>query len=139
MLMSLPTPEDFNIFNSLDEETASRHFLNKTLTEAQSLFCDNSLAYCQDLMWMGPRAFVYYVEALFNYIKSDDALGDSDVVNCFVSVVEYRLNDETFPWAIDRVRMIVDYVIVHYEKFRIDHDIYGDLLNKYETLRRELE
>jgi hypothetical protein len=62
--MSLPTSDDFNIFNSLDEETASKHFLNKTLIEAQALFREDGLTYCQDFMWMGPKAFNFYIEAL---------------------------------------------------------------------------
>ena len=136
--MSLPTPDDFNVFNSLDEATASRHFLNKSLAEAEALFRDNSLTYCQDFMWMGARAFNFYLEALFNYLKSDDAIGDNDIVNCLLSVVEYRCNDAEFTSAIDRVRVMIDYVIANYGKFQVDHAIYGDLLKKYETLRDEL-
>jgi hypothetical protein len=136
--MSLPTRDDFNIFNSLDEETACKHFLNKTLIEAQALFREDGLTYCQDFMWMGPRAFNFYIEALFNYLKSDDSIGDSDIINCLLSVVEYRRNDEKFPSAVGRVRMIIDYVIANYDKFQVDRAIYGDLLEKYKILRDEL-
>jgi hypothetical protein len=136
--MSLPTADDFNNFNSLDEKTASKHFLNKTLTEAQALFRENSLTYCQDFMWMAPRAFNFYLEALFNYLKSDDSTGDNDIVNCLPSVVEYRWDDEEFSSAADRVRMMIDYVIANYGKFQVDHTIYGDLLEKHKTLRDEL-
>jgi hypothetical protein len=138
MMMSLPTPDDFNIFSSLDEETASKHFLNKTLTDAQALFCDNSLTYCQDFMWMGPKAFHFYLEAFFNYLKSDDSTDDNDVVNCLLSVVEYRRKDEEFPSSVDRVLMMIDYVIANYGKFQVDHAIYGDLLKKYKRLRNAL-
>jgi hypothetical protein len=136
--MSLPTADDFNIFHSLDEETASKHFLNKTLIEAQALFREDGLTYCQDFMWMGPRAFNFYLEAMFNYLKSDDSIGDSDIINCLLSVVDYRRNDEEFSSAVDRVRTIIDYVIANYGKFQVDHTIYGNLLEKYKTLRDEL-
>jgi hypothetical protein len=136
--MSLPTPDDFNVFNSLDEETASKHFLNKTLIEAQALFLEDGLTYCQDFMWMGPKAFKFYLEALFNYLKSDDSIGDSDIVNCLLSVVEYRRNDEGFSSAVDRVRTIIGYVIANYGKFQVDPAIYGDLLKKYKALHCEL-
>jgi hypothetical protein len=136
--MSLPTPDDFNIFHSLDEETASKHFLNKTLIEGEALFRENGLTYCLDLMWMGPRAFNFYLEAMFNYLKSDDSIGDSDIINGLLSVVDYRRNSEEFSSVVDRVRTIIDYVIANYGKFEVDHTIYGSLLEKYKTLRYEL-
>lgn len=132
--MNLPTADDFDVFHSLDEKTASEHFLNKTLAEAQALFCEDSLTYCQDFMWMGPRAFHFYLEALFNYLKSDDSIGNNDIVNCLLSVVEYRRNDEEFPAAVDRIRPVLEYVIANYGKFQVDHAIYGDLLKKHEAL-----
>ena len=55
----IPTANDINVHGSLDEEVACDHFLGKTLDEAEALFRANSLYYQEDLMWMGPRAFVF--------------------------------------------------------------------------------
>src|SRR4051812_30722533 len=89
--MGLPTKDDFNTYGSMDEVTACNHFHNKTLTEAEALFRENSLTYCQDFMWMGAKAFNFYVDALIKYVKSNESTGDNDIVNCLPSVIEYRL------------------------------------------------
>ena len=37
----IPTPSDFNIYDSLDERQALEHFLGKKLSEAEALFREN--------------------------------------------------------------------------------------------------
>ena len=63
---------------SLDEGSACKHFLGKTLTEAEALFREASLYYQEDLMWMGPRAFQFYLPAALNDLKSEAARGPND-------------------------------------------------------------
>ena len=53
----LPTAEEINVFDSLDERCAVKNFLGKDLDQAQALFREISLYYQEDLMWMGPKAF----------------------------------------------------------------------------------
>jgi hypothetical protein len=137
--MRLPAREDFNTYGSLDEVTACRHFCNKTLTEAEALFRENSLTYCQDFMWMGAKAFNFYLDALIKYVQSDESAGDNDIVNCIPSVIEYRLMDAGFAEAIPRIRALMEYVIGSYGKFDIDSAIYGDLLPKYMALQQVLD
>lgn len=48
MPMSLPTRQDINVNDSLDERTAYKHFLSKSLTEADALFAENSAYYQED-------------------------------------------------------------------------------------------
>jgi hypothetical protein len=137
--VSLPTKDDFNAYGSPEETTACKHFYNKTLPEAEALFHENGLTYGQDFMWMGAKAFNYYLDAFINYLRSDDSAGDSDVINCLPSVIEYRWNDEEFPMALPRVRGMVDYVIKNYGKFEVDSTIYGDLLATYKALQNKLD
>ncbi|WP_435007341.1 hypothetical protein P12x_004665 [Tundrisphaera lichenicola] len=61
--MRLPSAEEINVFDSLDERAAVRRFLGKDLRQARELFRDNFLAYQEDLMRMGPRAFAFYLPA----------------------------------------------------------------------------
>src|SRR6185437_15714897 len=61
MIPHLPTAEEINVFDSLDELDAVEHFLGKDLEQAQSLFRENFLRYQEDLMFMGPKAFQFYV------------------------------------------------------------------------------
>lgn len=136
--MRIPTESDINVYNSLDEISARDHFLNKTLEEAEQLFRENGAFYQEDLMWMGPRAFPYYLQAATNYLKSEHAAGDDHMVDCLYEIVMFRFEQEGFSLAIDRVRDLVDYVIDNYEKFRVAENVYGDLLDKYRNLRDRL-
>ena len=137
--MKLPTKDEINVYNSLDEITACEHFLNKTLEEAEFLFRESSLAYGQDLVWMGPKAFDFYLQAVINYLQSEYSAADNDIVNCLTSVIEYRLQEEGFSLVRDKVNTIIDYVIANYDKFEVDTNIYGDLLEKYRQLHNQLK
>ena len=90
----LPTRNDINVFDSLDERIACDHFFGKSLEEAEQLFRELPLVYQEDLMWMGPVAFRYYVTAVIGYIKSDFATGDSDIINCYGGLLEFRLETD---------------------------------------------
>ena len=137
--MSLPTEDEINVYNSLDEVTARDHFLNKTLEQAEELFRENSAYYQEDLMWMGPRAFAFYLQAAIHYVKSDRSMGDAQMINCLYEIVLFRSQQQEFVLALDAVKEMVAYVIEHYAKFDVDGYIYGDLLGKYLQLRRQLE
>jgi hypothetical protein len=43
----LPTREEINVFDSLDERAACDHFLNKTLDEAEALFRENAIYFLE--------------------------------------------------------------------------------------------
>ncbi|HKQ39872.1 MAG TPA: hypothetical protein VJ063_17470 [Verrucomicrobiae bacterium] len=61
--MSLPTKDEINPWpGDLDGKTAVRHFLGKSLDEAEALFQEASLVYQEDLMFMGASAFRFYVQ-----------------------------------------------------------------------------
>lgn len=136
--MRMPTESDINVYNSLDEIAARDHFLNKTVEEAEELFQENSAYYQEDLMWMGPRAFPYYLQSAINYLKSEHAAGDDHMIDCLYEIVMFRLDQEGFSLAIERVNELADYVINNYDKFIVDHDVYGDLLGKYKKLKSQL-
>jgi len=94
-IMRLPTAEEINpIPDDLDGQHAVQHFLGKTLEEAEALFREDSITYQEDLMFMGPSAFRFYVQAAINYIQSEAATGDSDIVNCIAGILESRLEFE---------------------------------------------
>jgi len=134
--MDLPTRQDINIHDSLDEQTACWHFLGKTLEEAEALFRENPLHYQEDLMYMGPKAFGFYVQAAINDIQSPAADGDSDMVNCFAGTLEYRLKyegDALRPIA-DKLASVCRYVLDHYDRFEVIPKIYGDLRPRFNAL-----
>ncbi len=134
----LPTEDDINVHGSLDELAARDHFLGKSVDEAEELFRDNSAHYQEDLMWMGPRAFQFYLPAVLNYLRSSDSAGDDHVISCLYKIVVFRAGQDGFSLAVGRVQELVDYVIDSYPKFEVDRDVYGDLLGKYQALKIKL-
>lgn len=137
--MQLPTENEINVFNSLDEITASEHFLNKTLEEAEALFRQNSSFYQEDLMWMGPKAFRFYLHAAINYLKSEYASGDDHLIDCLYEIVVFRSTENEIGLARDVVNRLIGFVIENYDKFTVDIDIYGNLLEKYKILQTKLK
>ncbi|MEO8108808.1 MAG: hypothetical protein ABI594_02195 [Ginsengibacter sp.] len=133
--MNLPTKDEINIYNSLDEIAACKHFLGKSLEQAEALFRENSAYYQEYLMWMGPVAFNFYLESAINYLKSDDAVGDSHLIECLYQIVVFRMKQKEFVLAIDRVNKLIAYVMEYYDKFEVNEVVYGDVLSKYEHLQ----
>jgi hypothetical protein len=68
----------------------SDKLLGKNLEEARSLFRENFLVYQEDLLFMGPIAFRYYVRAAIDFLLSDEAGHESDAVNTFCFLIEFR-------------------------------------------------
>lgn len=137
--MSLPTAADINVYNSLDETSACEHFLNKSLDQAEALFREDSAYYQEDLMWMGPKAFRYYLPAATNYLRSDDAIGDDHFIDSLYEIVMFRLDLEGFSDAIDPVEEMIEYILDNYEKFNVATETYGDLREKYKQLRARVK
>ncbi len=90
--MRLPTEDEINpVPEDLDGKAAVKHFLGKDLEQAEQMFREAALFYQEDLMFMGPAAFRFYVQAAISYLQSKSATGDSDMINCFASILEFRL------------------------------------------------
>lgn len=137
--MTIPSESDINVRNSLDEIIARDNFLGKTLDEAEQLFRENSLAYQEDLMWMGPRAFAYYLRAVIDYLRSPHSAGDDDLISCLHMIILFRRDEEDFALALEQVRELVDYVLSDFDKFLEVPEVYGDLPEKYRQLKQQLD
>jgi len=136
--MTLPTAKEINPYDDLDGRVACKNFLGKSLDEAEALFRHNSTYYQEGLMWMGPIAFRFYVPALIHYIQSAAATGDSDIINCFAGLIEFRLEHEAaelFPIA-EQLASACEYIIQHYSRFDLNPEIYGDLKPRLQSLHR---
>ena len=124
---ALPTRQDIDIFGSLDEAAACKNFLGKSLAQAEEMFRSNALHYQEDLMWMGPVAFKFYLPAATRYFASDAAHDDADGIAALLRTIKFRAGDEHFSSAHHEVNQLLDVVMLHYPKFDIDESIFGDL------------
>ncbi len=130
----IPTSEEINVYDSLDERSACEHFLGKNLDEAECLFREGS-NHVFDLMWMGPVAFRYYVQAIIRYVQSEGAKGDCETVLFLVSVLEVRIQDEPEEVApvAEQLTVACDHILEHLADFDAD-----DQRVRYEALRQIL-
>ena len=80
-------------------------------------------------MWMGPRAFCYYVQAAIAYLLSPAANGDSDAANSFCSVVEFQVdnNRSAIDPAIPSLRDAIESMLVTFSRFDCEPLVYGDV------------
>lgn len=135
--MTLPSAKEISPYDDLDGRRACDHFLGKTIEEAEALFRQNPEYYQDDLLWMGPAAFRYYVQAAIRFIRSPDAAEESDFINGFESTLRLRLEqepDELAPLA-EKLCDVCIYIIEHYESFDLEPEIYGDLRTNYKALQ----
>jgi hypothetical protein len=137
----LPTAEEINVFDTLDERHAVEVFLGKDLEQAEALFRENFLYYQEDLMFMGPKAFVFYVPAAIRYLLGAESSGDSDAANTFCGVIESRLDQE--PDAISPVGPLIREGILgmlgDFDRYACDGAIYGDLAARCRDLLSRLK
>jgi hypothetical protein len=135
MTTRLPTAEEINVFDSLDERSAVKNFLGKDLEQAQSLFGQNFLRYQEDLMWMGPLAFRFYVPAAINYLLSAEADNAADAASSFCNLIEFRWDYEAA--EMDSVKSIIRDgilgILKDFDCYGCDGAIYGDVAERYRS------
>lgn len=132
--MKKPTKKEINVYNSLDEIVASEHFFGLDLKEAEALFTNDSLKYQWDLLWMGPKAFNYYIKAATNYLKRKESCGDVDFIDALYQIIDSRMKRDGLDLAPPDLIDLIDYVIINYQKFEVEEKIYGNLREKYKEL-----
>jgi hypothetical protein len=141
MAESLPTLSDINVYDSLDERAAAEHFLGKDLQQAEAMFADHSVYYLEDLLWMGPGAFCFYVDAAIAYFASPAATGDADGLRSFFGALEFQ--GKHYPNAIaparERLMSAVHAILDDFERFGCDGTTDADLPARYGRLHGQLK
>lgn len=140
MSESLPTREEINVYNSLDEQSAEKHFLGKDLKQAKALFFDNFIYFQEDLLWMGPKAFCYYVDAAIAYLLSPDADEDSDAVSCFCGLIEFRMEHDLaeIQPALKKIHIAIEAILADFARYDDGLAIYDDLASRYRNLLQRI-
>jgi hypothetical protein len=135
----LPSAEEINVFDSLDERSAVEHFLGKDLEQAEALFREDH--YWEDLMWMGPIAFRFYVSAAINYLLSDEAENDAYAASAFCSLIGFRLDHkhaDVVPVG-PVIREGIIGVLKDFDRYGPDIAIFGDVAGRYRALLSTLD
>ena len=123
----LPSIQDINVYDSLDERSAVRHFLGKTQDEiyhtlSENIDCDCS--FMESFYYLGPNAFAYYVKAWEQFYR-DFKTGlfhqyeyeESDVAEATLHFLSQRtllsLEEET-PQGRESILNLLSYCEQHY-------------------------
>ncbi len=110
----LPRKADINVFDTLDEQCAERHFLGKTREEIHELLLEKYVSLYEDLAYMGPVAFAYYAPAWEEFCRtrpSDNPEETENIVRwtlCIISIRCNGLEDET-PGSIAALRRMLSW------------------------------
>lgn len=137
--MRLPTASEINpIPEFLDGQCAVKHFLGKSLEEAEALFRENALYYQEDLMFMGAKAFRFYVHAYIGDIRSEAAGRNSSAIHGLIALIEYRLEDEPQELAAVAKDLCAacEFIVEHYDTYDLIPEVYGDLRPRLDVLRQ---
>jgi len=89
-------------------------------------------------MWMGPRAFHYYMHATINHLRREAATGAEAAM--LLTDVEFRTEHDSqdlTPVARELTEFC-QYVIDQWPRFQEDAEPYGDVLPRYINLRDAL-
>jgi len=143
MSQILPTANEINPFSDLDGLTAKKHFLGKSLDQVVAMLAENSTYYVQDFMWMGPKAFTFYLPAVLSFAEGHASDGQIGFINSICSTLEFRLENQDIPAESLKVALrVCKYIISNYSRFevdKVDKRIYGDLRKRFKTLMKSIE
>ena len=134
----LPSSAQIADKRDLDGACAIKHFHRKTLAEAEQLFATapNTLTYTEDLLWMRPVGFRYYIRAAIRYALSERATGECDLINGIASTL--ALWHEQHPGEIAPcASLLADFcsaVVQQFERYNANPEIYTGLREQYHQL-----
>ena len=133
----MPTKAEINVKDTLAEQAACEHFLGKSLPEAEALLCGDSFLYQEDLLWMGPRAFRYYIQAAVQYVVSPASQNDAEFTTCLATILQTRLVQKSPEYApiASTLSTLCEYILGNPEKFNFAAGSWPPLQAHFHSLK----
>lgn len=116
--MAPPSAKEINPCDDLDGRIAQKHFLGKTVQQAEVMFREEPWVYGEDLLWMGPVAFRYYIPAVIRFFRDETVRGQDELLVEFAGTLEFRLEREPAELApiAHELAATCDYIVEHYDR-----------------------
>lgn len=94
-MINLPSKDDIvpHGIEDLDAKSALNFFHNKTLDEVKEEYSQFPLDVAEHFMWVGPKAFDYYIQSITDYLESPDSEDDELAVVGIVSTLKFLGED----------------------------------------------
>lgn len=141
----LPTLQDINIHDSLDERSAVRHFLGKTVEDIYRSLeedIDCCCSFMESFYYLGPNAFAYYVKAWEQFYRDFRAglfdhkdYGESMVAESTLHFLSQRTllsAQEETPQGRESILNLLTYCEQYYSNAEFEED---DALPKCRAIR----
>lgn len=136
----LPTREEI-ADDRLDGFYAIKHFHGKSLAEAEEMFAEaartrNPLTLTEDLSWMEPIGFRFYIQAAIRFALSESAAGESLLIDGLagtISLWHEHHSGELIPCA----RLLAEFcgtVVQQFDRYDADPEIFVGLREEYQRL-----
>jgi hypothetical protein len=119
--MSIPTKKEINPYDDLDAIEACKTFFGKDLVAAEKMFEARPSGYADDLLFMGPVAFRYYVRAAIRFLLNESATGQAGLINSFCCALHCRWEndlEELRPVA-GQLAHACGYIAEHFDEYNL--------------------
>jgi len=135
--MNIPSYKEWEVPNKYkwegflgDEGHAYKNFFGKSLDEVFEMFEKQDHIFLEDMDYMPKIPFQFYIQALMNYLKSENCRDDPDFASGFLSLIKSKLNSSEYDYLKPHAKRIVE-LIEHISENQIDFyesdpEIYGD-------------
>ena len=139
--MKIPTALEINPYDDLDGRTALKNFLGKSFQDATEMFMQNSYSLSEDLMWMGIKAFAFYLPAVIPYLESDESQYDCFTASSLISTFRFRLEHEpeTIQIAGNPMISVLRVIQRNFPKYDADQTAYPNLQIELQKLIEQIE
>jgi hypothetical protein len=138
--VSVPTEKDWGDYQAdLDTKYAHDLFAGRTNQEMQVHFRRNPIERADELRWMPPVPFRYYVLGFRDFViaRDFDFLSASDAASCFLGLVLEKLEkqaNDIIP-VMRELLPALEYIAENQGQFEADKSIYGDFRERLKQIK----
>ncbi len=138
-MKGVPTEEDWGSYvDDLDSMYAHKIFFGKTNQEMQPAFQEAVIERVDELRWMPPVPFQYYILGLRDYVMNQDTCLDdrSDAASCFLTLVTEKAKDHSdyIKPVLNELMPAIKFVADNQSLYDANEEIYGDFRKKEKEL-----
>ena len=125
----------------LDQSAAHAAFFGKTIEEVEQVFATNPIEGADNLRFMPPVPFQYYIHAFKNFLLSGASKGHADAASSYLRLLQDKLHSD--PTAVVPVMPSllpsVDAVAERQAFYEAPDSIYADFTKIRDELRRSYQ
>ena len=138
----LPSRKDFGY--GLDEENAWKNFGNLNLDEAYKKFCEHPDSYQEDFMWMGCKAFEFYLPVLEKYFREVIPEDNGDdcqawILGCGVDSQLESFHSQFSQSTLVRIRELCNLVLERFSELELDDETKNRIQRQWEKVKERLK